>query len=60
MYYDTYDIPEDETTPEDETIPEEPESDIPKTGDDAFPIILYSLLLAASAATITGVEIRKT
>ena len=60
MYYDTYDIPEDDTTPEDETAPEEPESDIPKTGDDALPIILYSLLLAASAAAIAGVKIRKT
>ena len=65
MYYDTYDLPEYEDTSEDETVPEEttpaePESDVPKTGDDALPIILYSLLLAASAATITGVEIRKT
>ena len=65
MYYDTYDIPEDETTPEDETVPEEttpaePESDIPKTGDDALPIILYSLLLATSAAAIAGVKIRRT
>ena len=65
MYYDTYDLPEDETVPEEEVIPEEetvPEettpadSEIPKTGDDMLPIVLYSLLLAASGAAIAGIS----
>ena len=59
-YYDTYDLPEDDT-PEEETTPEETtqgetEPEIPKTGDDVFPIVLYGLLFAASAATIVGIK----
>ena len=56
-YYDTYDIPEPDTTPA-ETEPAETDSEIPKTGDNVLPIVLYILLLAASGAAIAGVSAR--